>query len=276
VRIFGGNVAPFAKLSRRNHRKTLVTDGRVAFTGGINIAHENASPSEGGAGWRDTNVRLEGPVAAEFQYLFLRTWGREGGAKLDESRYSLDGRRPDPAVRVTASNLGRRRSSIRAEYRRAISQAKHRIWITNCYFIPPPRFLRALSAAARRGVDVQIMVAGTTDVLAVRMASRALYGRLLSAGVKMFEWHGRVLHAKTAVIDGRWSTVGSSNLDHWSLRLSLEANVIIEDASFAKAVESMFSDDLTHCEEFTSLHWTRRPSWERAASWAAHMFREWL
>ena len=276
VRIFSGNVGSVAKLSRRDHRKMLVIDGRVVITGGINLSHDNASPYEGGSGWRDTNVRLDGPVAAEFQYFFLRTWRKEGGATLDEPRYQLEGRRPDPAVRIAASNLRGRGLSIREEYRNAILRAKHRIWITNCYFIPTPRLLRALAAAARRGVDVQIMVAGTTDVLAVRMASRALYGRLLSAGVRMFEWQGRVLHAKTAVIDGHWCTIGSSNLDHWSLQVSLEANVIIENRSFASAVEAMFTDDLTHCEEFTSVHWTRRSSWERAASWAAHMFREWL
>jgi cardiolipin synthase len=99
---------------------------------------------------------------------------------------------------------------------------------------------------------------------------------LLKAGIRLYEWHGRVLHAKTAVIDGHWSTVGSSNLDQQSLRLNMEANAIIEDGRFASAVENMFFEDLQHCEEITAEGWKQRPPWERAASWAAYLFRDWL
>jgi cardiolipin synthase len=110
----------------------------------------------------------------------------------------------------------------------------------------------------------------------VLLASRSIYGRLLEAGARMYEWEGRVLHAKTAVIDGHWSTVGSSNLDQQSLRLNLEANVLVEDARFAGSMESMFLQDLEHCDEMTHQEWKDRPLWERAVSWVAYLFRDWL
>src|SRR5262249_20903403 len=155
------------------------------------------------------------------------TWRRARGAPVDGPRYGGDGRRPDPQVTVITSDLRRGRLGIREAYREAITSAQKRIFIANAYFLPTLRFIRELGAAAQRGVDVRIMVAGTTDVQAVREASRSLYEILLGAGARMFEWQGRVLHAKTAVIDGRWSTVGSSNLDYQSLRYNLEVNAIV-------------------------------------------------
>ncbi|WP_437620035.1 phospholipase D-like domain-containing protein [Sorangium sp. So ce1151] len=270
--------APFGKVARRDHRKALIVDGTVAFTGGLNISDDYAAPEDGGAGWRDTHLRIEGPASAELQYFFLRTWQRAGGAPVDEQRYSHAGRRPDPAVQIISNDLPRRRHrhGIRDAYRHAIERARHRIFITNAYFLPPLRIIHALTAAARRGVDVRIMVAGTTDVPAVLLASRTIYGHLLDAGARMLEWRGRVLHAKTAVIDSAWSTVGSTNLDSQSLRMNLEANAVISHRGFAGAMERMFADDVAHCREFTVAHWARRPLWERAASWTAYLARNWL
>lgn len=266
----------FEKVSRRDHRKSLIVDSRIAFTGGLNISDDYAPASEGGAAWRDTHLRLIGPAAAELQYFFLRTWRRAGGDPFDERRYGIEGRRPDPRVRVVSSDIRRPRRSVRAEYRVAILRARRKILITNAYFLPPLRMISAISAAARRGADVRVMVAGTTDVPAVLLASRTIYGGLLEAGVRMYEWHGRVLHAKTAVIDGRWSTIGSSNLDAQSLRKNLEVNAFINHEGFAAAMERMFFDDLTCCEEITADRWQRRPFWERAASWTAYLARDWL
>jgi cardiolipin synthase len=120
------------------------------------------------------------------------------------------------------------------------------------------------------------MVAGTTDVPAVLLASRTIYGGLLAAGVRMYEWRGRVLHAKTAVIDGRWSTIGSTNLDAQSLQKNLEVNAFVDHEGFAAAMERMFEEDLVSCEEFTADRWRERPWWERAASWTAFLARDWL
>jgi cardiolipin synthase A/B len=265
------------RLRKRNHRKALVVDGRIAFTGGLNIADDYTSREEGGEDWRDTALRLEGPAAAELQYFFLRTWRRHHGAPLDEMRYVWPARRPDPKVKVITSDLHRGRRSIRRAYRAAFRASRRRILITNSYFLPSHSLLRALQRAARRGVDVRVILAGTTDVRIVLLAARAIYGRLLKAGVRIYEWHAaRVLHAKTAVIDGHWSTVGSSNLDALSLRRNLEVNAIVEDPDFAAALEALFEEDLSHCEEITPERWRQRPWWQRALSWMAYLFRDWL
>jgi cardiolipin synthase A/B len=264
------------QVSRRNHRKSLVIDSFLAFTGGINISKDYAPKSENGEGFRDTHLEFEGPAARELQYFFLRTWRRARGPAITAKSYDQEGRRPDPFVHVVTNDMHRGRVNIRKSYREAIRQAKERILITNAYFLPTLGLLRELCDAAKRGVDVRIMVAGTTDVTVVKLATRTIYGRLLRAGIKLYEWHGRVLHAKTAVIDGKWSTVGSSNLDQQSLRLNMEANAIIVDPHFAGAMEALFWEDLPYCEEITAENWHNRPLWERIISWIAYLFRDWL
>ena len=276
LRFSGKRREIIARLTRRDHKKTLTVDSVVGFTGGLNIADDYAAVEDGGAEFRDTHIRLEGPAAAELEYFFLQTWRRGGGAKIDSKQYGGDGRRPDPLVQVVTSDERRRRHSIRMEYLGAIRGARERILITNPYFLPTIRILHEFGEAAKRGVDVRIMVAGTTDVRAVLYASRSIYEVLLNAGVRMFEWRGRVLHAKTATIDGRWSTVGSSNLDYQSLRQNLEVNAIIKGRELAGALERMFEDDLTHCEEIIPERWMRRSMLTKAVSWTAYLLRDWL
>ena len=276
IRFSGKRREVMGRLERRDHRKALIVDSVVGFTGGINISDDYAALEDGGAGWRDTHVRLAGPAALELQYYFLDTWRRAAGAPLDEPRYGTDGRRPDPRVSVVSTHQRRARAAIRDAYLTAIRGAKQRIWITNAYFLPRIRFLRALGDAAKRGVDVRVMVAGTTDVPAVLYASREIYEVLLRTGVRLYEWEGSVLHAKTAVVDGRWATVGSSNLDMQSLRQNLEANAIIRDPAFAEALERMFVEDMPSCREISEERWYRRPAWLRAASWGAYLLRRWL
>ena len=276
IRFVGSTRELFGRIAHRDHRKMLVVDGRIGFAGGINIADVYV-PSGGRPGWRDTHLRLEGPAALELEYFFLHTWRRTGGAPLDEARYGGQGRRrADPLVSVVSSHKRHGRTGIRDAYRDAIRSATERVWITNAYFLPTLPFIRNLIEAARRGVDVRVMVGGTTDVKAVLFASRSIYEILLAAGVRMFEWEGRVLHAKTAVADGRWSTVGSSNLDAQSLRQNLEVNAIIRDEAFAAALERMFEEDLASCREINHVRWRERPSWIRAASWGAQLLRDWL
>lgn len=263
-------------LWRRDHKKSLIIDGLVGYTGGLNISDEYAPPTVGGSNWRDTHLRIEGPAARELEYFFLRTWQRERGAPLAEARYSAPPRTPDPRVQVICSEKRRGRGDIGREYRDAIGGARSRIWLTNAYFLPTLRLLRALSAAARRGVDVRVIVAGTTDVRAVRYASRSIYGRLLRAGVRVYEYLGRVLHAKTAVVDGFWSTVGSSNLDSQSLKMNLEVNAFVRGERFARALEEMFREDLESCDEITLDSWERRGVVDRALSWSAYLFKDYL
>lgn len=265
-----------SRLWRRNHRKSLIVDGRVAFTGGMNVADDYAAVSDGGHGWRDTQVQLEGPAVFELLHLFRETWRRARGPALDEARYRHEARRPDPRVRIVGSSLRRRRKQIGQAYVRAIRAARWRVLITSSYFLPTGQLVRALRRAARRGVNVQIIVAGSTDVPAVLLASRATYDRLLRAGVRIFEWRGRVLHAKTAVIDGTWCTVGSSNLDTLSLQVNLEVNAVMEDVTLGAALERMFAEDLRSCQEVTLGWWERRSPLERVVSWLAARFRRWL
>lgn len=270
------NLRLVRQLTRRNHRKSLIIDSSIAFTGGINLTTDYLSREEGGEFWRDTHLELEGPAAADLQYFFLRTWRKSKGAPLDEARYRVGGQRPDPLVRVITSDMRKGRASIRDAYRTAIRKAQKTIYITNAYFLPQLSFVSLLRDAARRGVDVRIMVPGTTDVTAVKYATRSIYNRLLKAGAHMYEWHGRVMHAKTAIIDGHWCTVGSSNLDMQSLVFNLEVNAIMEHTAFARSMEAMFFEDLDFCEEVTLDTQEKRAWWERLASWVAYLFRAWL
>jgi cardiolipin synthase len=276
LRFSGRRREILGRLAHRDHRKSLIVDGAVGFTGGINLSDDYAPEEDGGAAWRDTHIRLEGPAASELLYFFRTAWRRAGGAPFDEPRYAGDGRRPDPLVSVISSHQRRGRANIRGAYRDAIRSAERRIWITNAYFLPAIRLVADLAEAARRGVDVRVMVAGTTDVRAVLYAARSIYEVLLRSGVRLYEWTGRVLHAKTAVVDGRWATVGSSNLDAQSLRQNLEANAIVRHPAFAAALERMFQEDLASCEEINAERWQRRPLWVRATSWGAYMLRNWL
>lgn len=276
LRFSGRRRELIGRLTRRDHRKSLIVDSQIGFTGGINISDDYAAVEDGGRGWRDTHLRIIGPAAVELEYFFLNTWRRVGGVPVNEERYGGHHRRADPLVTVITSDLRHGRLSIKDAYRQAISSAKERIWITNAYFLPTLLFIRELTAAAKRGVDVRIMVAGTTDVRAVLEASRSIYEVLLNAGARLFEWQGRVLHAKTAVVDGRWSTVGSSNLDQQSLRHNLEVNAIVASEQFARALEDMFEEDLEHCEEIVAEHWQRRGPIARATSWGAWLLRDWL
>lgn len=275
-RLHGRLGRALAHFRRRNHRKALVVDGVVGFTGGLNISDDYASIDDGGYGWRDTHVRLHGPAAAELERMFLETWRRNRGAPLSPDRYR---RPPSPTggkVRIVGNELHAGRKDIRRAYVKAISHAQRRVYLTHAYFLPPARVLRALQRAARRGVEVAVILAATTDVKLVLLAARGLYDKLLRSGVRVYEWKGRVLHAKTAVVDGRWATIGSANLDALSLRVNLEVNAVIEDERFAESVEAMFRQDLEQCEAITLERWRERPLAEQIASWLAYQLRNWL
>lgn len=264
------------RLVRRDHRKMLVVDKRVGFTGGLNVADDYASVADGGGGWRDTHIRLEGPAVFELLSYFLSVWRKQGGAPIDGPRYTHEGRRPDPKVRVLGNGPRRDRKFIRDAYLSAIDRAKRRILITNAYFIPTARMMKALKNAAKRGVAVELLLAGTTDLPAARFAGHTYYAALLQAGVRIFEWYGRVLHSKTAVVDGKWGTVGSTNLDTLSFRTNLEINTVFEDEGLAWVMERMFDEDLEQCVEVHLEEWRRRPWHHRLVSWVASLFRRWL
>jgi len=272
-----------SKLTRRDHRKILVVDGKTGFTGGINIADYWLPLDDGGAGWRDDMVRIDGPAVLGLSDCFGLVWARLGGRKLrlpdavlklpavDSSR-----RLHSPAVRVLGQRFLRTQRQISRAYLHYLRRAERRIFIANSYFVPDRRVLRALSRAARRGVDVRIIVPGQSDVDIVRHASRAVWGRLLRAGVRIFEWDESVLHAKTAVVDGLWSTIGTFNFDYMSLRMNLEVNVSVLDARFAGRLEASFLEDFALCREVFLVDFRFRPLGQRLLEYLAYRLRKFL
>jgi len=264
-------------LHLRDHRKLLVVDGRVAFIGGVNISSVYASsttsagPAAGAMDcWRDTHARIEGPVVAELQQLFLDHWRASSRKPAQPANYF-----PPLAaagaerIAVAACDAGRRRNPLYRALLGAIDGAERSVCITAAYFVPTRRLIRKLIAAARRGVDVRLSLPGVSDVWAPLAAGRATYGRFLAGGVRIFERHDAMLHAKTVVIDGVWSTVGSSNMDWRSLLHNAEANVVVIDADFGRRMEDLFHCDLQASEEVTMSRWSARPWRLRVTEWAA-------
>ena len=269
-------IAPWKKgwrWLRRNHRKILVVDGRVGFTGGINIADDYSDPSEGGKGWRDTHIKIEGPVVRELQRLFLSTWKKSAGERkyfpyLEESG--------DTPVQIVGSREIRNRKAIKKAYINAIKNAKQSIYLTNAYFIPDRGILRAIWNACKRGVEIVLILPGISDVKVVQYASRSLYSRLLSQGVKIYEREGKVLHSKTAVIDGEWSTIGSYNMDHRSYLYDLEVNAIIYGREFGEKVKTVFMDDLKDCRKIELDKWKERQLKGKLIEKFCFRFRHWM
>lgn len=264
---------------RRDHRKILVVDGEIAFTGGLNYDLCHSSASRGGADWRDTHVEIRGPAVAELDRLFREVWRAHAP---DEDRPPPDFLpvTPSPpcgnqAVRVVANRPWRSVSAIRREYLLALVSAKRRAWITNPYFLPDAGLVRALLRAARRGVDVRVLVPLISDVRPIDIAMRPLISLLVHRGVRVFTYRGRILHAKTAVIDSHWSTVGSFNLDAMSFK-NLELNVVVEDREFASQMEETFLEDLRCCAEAVPARVDPAPAYLRFASWTLYGLRHWL
>jgi cardiolipin synthase len=268
---------PRFALNQRDHRKILVVDGKVGFTGGMNLSDDYAPVSEGGVGWYDVHLRIEGPAVTELGRVFRRSWLAAGGRDFKMPEPAPDEGRPGEALVQILSNEGRRRRTpIRRAYLHAIRRARSSIAIENAYFIPDLGLRRALANAVKRGVQVRVIVPGRSDVPAVAWASRRLYAGLLRAGVTLYEWQGRMMHAKTAVIDETWSTVGSCNLDYRSFNINLEVIAVIVDRVFGRRMAESFALDLADCREIVAAEWKRRPWWHRVVEWFWFRFRSML
>ncbi len=254
-------------LNNRDHRKLLVVDRQIGFTGGVNLGKEWAPARTGGAGWRDDTIRIEGPASEQMCDVFDFGWRRivePQTSARPRFRPPLDtGLGEGSGVRVLANHYFRERRVIRQAYLHQIRSAQRSISITNSYFVPDAPIRRTLSQAVDRGVEVHVILPGKSDVTAVGHAARKLYGRLLESGIQLHEWQGTILHAKTAVIDGRWCTVGTYNLDSRSLRFNLEVVVAVEDASVAGAMEERFREDLGRTRPVSYDEWRRRPLHQR-------------
>ena len=273
-------------LNNRDHRKLLVVDGRIAFIGGINISETYSSGSsmrsarKKGAqtpGWRDTHLQIEGPVVAEFQKLFLDTWNKQKGPPLTERSHfpSLD-RQGDEIVRAIGSVSDDPGSPIYLTLLSAIEHAEQQVHITNAYFAPDLQFLKALTDAAQRGVEVKLVLPSHTDSWAVFHAGRSHYSKLLRAGVKVYERRGAVMHSKTAAIDGVWSTIGSTNLDWRSFLHNDEINASILGRDFARQMDAMFARDLAESDAIDLEQWEQRSLLLRLKEGAARLAEYWL
>ena len=211
----------FTRLSRRDHRKILVVDANTGFTGGINLARQWAPLEEpGGEGWRDDMIRIEGPAVDVLARCFHRIWRHHQLPPIA----NLHARPLDPSsgerllsVRILGERYFRNRHEIATDYTSRVYAAKKTIFISNSYFVPDAAVRRALVRAAKRGVDVRVIVPAHSDVEPVKYAGRAQYEKLLTAGVRIYEWQAGMFHAKTAVIDGEWCTTGTFNFDYMSL-----------------------------------------------------------
>ncbi len=276
-RYLGSFSRAFSRVRRRNHRKSLIVDGLVGFTGGLNISNDYAATVDGGGGWRDTHVRISGPDAVLLERLFLSTWEKHHGPRFDGVRFRRTRNAACEKLRVVGNDFALDRKGIRRAYEEAFSKAKSRIFVTNAYFLPPAKMIKVLVAAARRGVRIGVILAATTDVKLVLFAARGLYPKLLKNQIEVYEWTGKSnLHAKTAVVDGAWSTIGSSNLDPLSLRQNLEVNAVVSEPAFGAAMERLFEDDLRHCTRVTMEHVRSYGLIERVLSWFAFRIRHWL
>lgn len=237
------------RLTRRDHRKILVVDAKVGFTGGVNIGDLWLPEEDEGGGFRDDAARVEGPAVRGFIACFQRTWRRLGGAPLTATPPLAPPFEDGQPAQVMGEGRHLKRRSIARAYLSRIYRAERRVWIANSYFIPDGNVIRALTRAARRGVDVRILVPRESDVILTDWASRAVWPRLLRGGVRIFEWTDSILHSKTAVIDGRWSTIGSYNLDYLSLRLNLEVTLNVLDERFGRTMEAAFELDFARANE---------------------------
>lgn len=256
-----------SRYNRRNHRKLLVVDGRIGFLGGFNIHRENSRMFYGERRWRDAHVEVHGQLARNLQTLFDAFWR---GWRL-----------PAPILRARSGTLitnhahhGRR--VVRDLYAMRIATARQRVWLSTPYFVPDSRTQHALRSAAQRGVDVRVLVPHKTDVRLVQWAARAAYASLLDAGVQIYKYQPRMLHAKTLIVDGQWGSVGTANVDYRSFFLNYELILTTRQSQFVAELESQFLDDLEQSTVVHPLRWAQRGWPGRVLELIGWLGRRWL
>jgi cardiolipin synthase A/B len=274
-------IAPWRRgwnISHRDHRKILVVDDAVAFTGGLNIGDDYASLEDGGKGWHDMHCRVRGPSVLDLSRLFRRTWLRCGGTYYPAPARASDapGVGGSSYVRLIENTKVRAKGAFRRAYIHVIKQARASVLIQNAYFLPERGVRRTLVAAARRGVKVSIMVPGHSDVRMVEWASDYVLRRLAVRGVEILHWQGTMLHAKTAVVDGVWSTIGSYNFDAQSQRNNLELTLEILDPAVGGALVKEYDGDRASCVPYDEAAWKRMPWWRKALAWVSYRLRRFL
>lgn len=264
-----------ARINNRTHRKLLVVDGRIGFTGGVGIADKWSGHAQDADHWRDSHFRLEGPAVAQMQAAFMDNWmktesevlhGEDDFPKLSPAGTSL--------AQVFKSSPREGSESVRLMYLLSIASARQAIWIENSYFIPDDLTVEEIAAARHRGVAVQIIVPGKIiDSAVTRRASRSRWGDLLEAGVEIFEYQPTMYHCKVMVVDGIWSSVGSTNFDNRSFRLNDEANLNVFDEEFAARQIEIFAQDKAKSRRVTLEEWRNRPLSEKLTERLAGLLR---
>jgi cardiolipin synthase len=263
------------RLNHRDHRKILVVDGRIGFTGGVGVADKWLGHAQDKDHWRDSHFQVEGPVVAQLQAAFMDDWFDTKGVILDGPAYFPD---LDPVGAVWAQTFRSSPSggseSVRLMYLLAIASASRNILIANAYFVPDRVTVEMLVQARRRGVDVEIIVPGPIlDAQVVRRASRRMWGPLLEAGVRIYEYQPTMYHTKVMVVDNLWVSVGSTNFDERSFRLNQEVNINVLDPKFAAEQAQVFSADRERSKRITLEQWRHRPVWERLEEFVAGRIR---
>ncbi len=261
------------RIDFRNHRKIVVVDGRVGFTGGINIGREYLGLDPEVGKWRDSHVRIDGPAVLSLQSTFAEDWLTATGETIDDAEhFPVPGVHADgETVQVIDSGPDSEWSPIESMYAFAIQRADQRLWITNPYFVPSPVIEEALVAAALRGVDVRLLVPQRSDHLLVELASHSYYPRLLEAGARVFLYRRGFVHAKAMVVDDWLASVGSANMDIRSFRLNFELNPFVLGQRFNQTCAAQFVEDLRHADETSLQREAARPPWERAGSSLARL-----
>lgn len=229
---------------RRDHRKIVVVDGRVAFAGGLNIGDEYAGAGDDGLLWRDVGLRLAGPAVLDLQRLFAEGWREATGLRPPLPPLPAPTACGADAVAIVSGSPHHNRSRIRAAFQLGLAGAGTRVCIETPYFVPDPRFLRALLRAAKRGVQVQLILPAHSDIPLVRLVNRSFYAPLLKGGVEVLERQGTILHAKAMVIDSAWSVVGSANLDQRSFHRNYEVSIIVASEAFGRQVQELLDAEL--------------------------------
>ena len=275
-------------VNQRDHRKLTIVDGHTAFVGGINISsvysggsfsqHSKNEPGHGQkVPWRDTDLQMDGPVVADFQKLFMDTWARQKGKPMAGADYFPQiGRQGDVVVRAIGGTSTEPYSQIYATLVSAIRSSSTSILLANAYFDPDPQLMGAIIDAAKRGVDVQLLLPSISDTWLVSAAGRRHYGKLLEAGVKIYQRQGALLHSKTTLIDGVWCAVGSTNLDWRSFLHNDEVDAIVLSQSFGDQMRVAFQADLSQSEQLTMEKWSNRGLWLRVQEMSAGMWEYWL
>jgi cardiolipin synthase len=259
------------RINNRTHRKTLIVDGRVGFTGGVGIADKWSGNAQDADHWRDTHYRVRGPVVAQMQTTFLDNWMQVRGEVLHGDRY-FPALAPvgTAAAQMFMSSPTGGSESMHLMYLLAITSATSSIDIASAYFVPDELTRNALVAAAKRGVRVRILLPGPIiDADTVRRASRAGWGPLLEAGIAIHEYQPTMFHCKLMVVDERMGSVGSTNFDNRSFRLNDESNLNVYDAAFARQQRAMFMRDLAQSRQVTLEQWEARPWHEKLLEWSA-------